>query len=31
MEERIKSLEQKRGVSVGFNLIAGGVVEIERA
>lgn len=31
MEERVKSLEQKRGVSVGFNLIAGGVVEIERA
>jgi len=31
MEERIKSLEQKRAVSVGFNLIAGGVVEIERA
>jgi hypothetical protein len=30
-EERIKSLEQKRAVSVGFNLIAGGVVEIERA
>lgn len=31
MTERIKSLEQKRAVSVGFNLIAGGVVEIERA
>jgi len=31
MEERTKSLEQKRAVSVGFNLIAGGVVEIERA
>ncbi len=29
MEERIKSLEQKRGVSVGFNLIAGGVAQIE--
>ena len=31
MEERVKSLEQKRAVSVGFNLITGGVVEIERA
>lgn len=29
MEERIKSLEQKWAVSVGFNLIVGGVVEIE--
>ena len=31
MEERVKNLEQKRAVSVGFNLIAGGVVEIEKA
>jgi len=29
MQERIKSLEQKRAVSVGFNLVAGGVVKIE--
>lgn len=29
MEEKIKELEQKRPVSVGFNLIAGGIVKIE--
>jgi hypothetical protein len=29
MEERIAQLEQKRPVSVGFSLIAGGVVRIE--
>ena len=28
MEEKIKELELKRAVSVGFNLIAGGVVKI---
>ena len=30
MEQKIKELEQKRPVSVGFNLIAGGVVKIEK-
>ncbi len=30
MEDKIKELEQKRPVSVGFNLIAGGVVKIEK-
>lgn len=29
MESKIKDLEQKRAVSVGFNLVAGGVVRIE--
>lgn len=29
MEDKIKELEQKRPVSVGFNLIAGGVIRIE--
>lgn len=28
-EEKISSLEEKRFVSVGFNLIGGGVVRIE--
>lgn len=28
-EEKIKELEQKRFVSAGFNLIAGGVVKIK--
>lgn len=30
MEDKIKELEQKRPVSVGFNLIAGGAVKIEK-
>lgn len=30
MEERLEDLEQKRAVSVGFNLIAGGIVKIEQ-
>ena len=29
MEEKIESLEQKRAVSVGFNLVSGGVAEIK--
>ena len=28
MEEKVRSLEQKRAVSVGFNLVSGGIVEI---
>jgi len=28
-DEKVESLEQKRAVSVGFNLISGGVVEVE--
>jgi len=31
MEEKVESLQQKKAVSVGFNLISGGVVEIERS
>jgi len=30
MEEKINELEKKRSVSVGFSLVAGGVVKIER-
>lgn len=30
MEEKMNKLEQKRFVSVGFNLIAGGIVKIEK-
>jgi len=29
MEEKIKELEQKKAVSVGFSLVAGGIVKIE--
>lgn len=31
MEQKTESLEQKRAVSVAFNLLSGGVVEIERS
>jgi hypothetical protein len=30
MEEKMNKLEQKRSVSVGFNLIAGGIMKIEK-
>lgn len=30
MEDRILQLEQKRSISVGFNIVAGGVVKIEK-
>ena len=29
VEQKTKELEQKRSVSVGFNLVAGGIVKIE--
>ena len=31
MEERVNQLEQKRSISVGFNLVAGGIVRIHGA